>query len=96
MTLYRVRMLDSLNGSEGAYEFEHRPNLLERPADEIVAAFFEYAERELFRTQDIEYELNGVLKNSEQGTVVAIGSLHRQGQDDHPLQPFTLFIGQAK
>jgi hypothetical protein len=37
-----------------------------------------------------------VLKNSEQGTVVAIGSLHRQGQDDHPLQPFTLFIGQAK
>lgn len=96
MTAYRARMLDSLNGSEGAYQFEHRPDLFERPADEIVAAFFEYAERELFRTQDIEYELNGVLKNADQGTVVAIGSLNRRGQDDHPLQPFTLFIGRSK
>jgi hypothetical protein len=96
MTIYRARMLDSVNGSEGAYKFEHRPDLMQRPADEIVAAFFEYAERELFRTQDLEYELNGVLKNAEQGTVVAIGSLHRRGQGDHPLQAFTLFIGLDK
>jgi len=95
MTTYRARMLDSLNGSEGAYEFEHRPDLMDRPADEIVSAFFEYAERELFRSQDIEYELNGVVKNQEQGTVVAIGSLYRRGQGDHPLQPFTIFIGRS-
>ena len=96
MAVYGVRLLDSLNGSEGAYSFTHRDDLIDRPADEIVEAFFDYAERELFRTQDIEYELNGVLKNVEQQTVVAIGSLYRRGQDDHPLQPFTLFIRKTK
>jgi hypothetical protein len=87
-------MLDSVNGAEGAYKFEHREDLMKRPADEIVAAFFDYAERELFRTQDVEYELNGVVK--KQNVVVAIGSLHRVGQEDHDLQPFTLFIGPDK
>ena len=94
MATYRARMLDSINGSEGAYEFEHREDLINKPADEVVAAFFEYAERELFRTQDVEYELNGVVKNSELNTVVAIGQLHRRGQEDHPDQPFTLFIAR--
>jgi hypothetical protein len=85
-------MLDSVNGSEGAYQFEHREDLMDRPADEIVGAFFEYAERELFRTQDLEYELNGVVK--KENVVVAIGSLHRAGHQNDAVQPFTLFIGR--
>lgn len=93
MTQYRARMLDSLNGSEGAYKFEHREDLMSRPADEVVAAFFEYAERELFRRQEVEYELNGVVKNTKQNVVVAIGSLHREGHEGDAPQPFTLFIG---
>lgn len=96
MALYRARMLDSVNGAEGAYQFEHQENFMKRPADEIVAAFFDYAERELFRRQEVEYELNGVVKNTKQNVVVAIGSLYRNGHEDDAPQPFTLFIGPDK
>ena len=64
------------------------------PADDIVAAFFEHAEREVFSRGHVEYELNGAVKNKEQKTVVAIGSLRMQGDED--LQPFTIFIAPAK
>ena len=94
MARYQARMLDSVSGAEGAYAFEHRDDLMSRPADDIVAAFFEFAEREVFTRDHVEYELNGALKNKELKTVVAIGSLHMH---DHPndSSPFTVFISAA-
>lgn len=92
MTMYVARMMDSATGAEGSYRFEHREDLMKRPADDIVAAFFEYAEREVFTRGHVEYELNGVVK--KQNTVVAIGSLHMQGDNDQ--EPFTIFIAPSK
>ncbi len=94
MTKYVARMLDSVTGAEGAYRFDHRDDLMKRPADDIVAAFFEHAEREVFSRGHVEYELNGVVKNKDQKTVVAIGSLRMQGDED--FTPFTIFIAPAK
>jgi hypothetical protein len=93
MARYQARMLDSDSGAEGSYRFEHRDDLMKRPADEVVSAFFEYAEREVFARDHLEYELNGVLKNKDATTVVAIGALHMH---DHPKdgQPFTVFISK--
>ncbi|MGQ0533469.1 MAG: hypothetical protein ACT4OF_12375 [Caulobacteraceae bacterium] len=93
MATYIARMLDSVTGAEGAYRFEHRDDLMKRPADDVVAAFFEHAEREVFSRRHVEYELNGVVKNQKQKTVVAIGSLRMQGDED--FQPFTIFIAPA-
>ncbi|MET0182005.1 MAG: hypothetical protein ABW199_03870, partial [Caulobacterales bacterium] len=73
MTRYQVRLLDSGSGAEGSYSFEHRDDLMKAPADDIVAAFFDYADREIFDRGHVAYELNGVIKNKKQGTVVAIG-----------------------
>jgi hypothetical protein len=94
MATYIGRMLDSVTGNEGAYRFEHRDDLMQRPADDIVAAFFEYAEREVFSRGHVEYELNGVVKGKDQRTVVAIGSMRMQGDEDY--QPFTIFIAPAR
>lgn len=90
MTTYIARMLDSATGAEGAYRFDHREDLMDRPADDIVAAFFEHAERDVFTRGHVQYELNGVVKNSKQRTVVAIGSMRMEGDADY--QPFTIFI----
>ncbi len=95
MATYRARLLDSLTGNEGAYEFEDREELMAGPADDVVHAFFLYAERALFRRDHVQYELNGVVKNAEQNTVVAIGQMYMLGDEDRPSTPFTLFIGQA-
>ena len=92
MARYQVRMLDSVSGAEGAYQFEHRDDLMQRPADEVVAAFFEHADREVFARDHVDYELNGVIKNKDLKTVVAIGSLNRREHGDHGGQPFTIFI----
>jgi hypothetical protein len=94
MTIYIARMLDSATGAEGSYKFEHRDDLMDRPADDIVAAFFEHAEREVFTRSHVQYELNGVVKNPKQNTVVAIGSMHMQGDSD--MQPFTIFIAPQR
>jgi hypothetical protein len=90
MTTYIARMLDSATGAEGTYRFDHREDLMDRPADDIVAAFFEHAEREVFTRGHVEYELNGVVKNAKQNTVVAIGQMRMEGDSDN--QPFTIFI----
>lgn len=95
MARYQVRLLDSVSGAEGSYAFEHREDLMDRPADEIVAAFFEHAEREIFAHDHVDYEVNGVIKNKALKTVVAIGALHRREHDDHGGQPFTIFISAA-
>ena len=93
MATYLARMMDSATGAEGSYKFEHRDDLMNRPADDIVAAFFEHAERKVFSRGHVEYELNGAVKNAQQKTVVAIGSLRMQGDADY--QPFTVFIAPA-
>jgi hypothetical protein len=96
MRKYTARMLDSITGAEGTYTFEHRDDLLHRPADDAVAAFFDYADREIFNSGHIAYELNGVLKNKKQGAVVAIGSMYMDDKrDDEDARPFTLFIARA-
>jgi hypothetical protein len=93
MTQYRVRMLDSVSGAEGTYAFEHRDDLMARPADDVIAAFFEYADRAIFNREHVEYELNGAVKNKKQKTVVAIGSLQMSGDaTDDDRRPFTIFI----
>ncbi len=96
MARYLVRMLDSVSGNEGTYSFEHREDLMKAPADEIVGAFFEYADREIFGRGHVVYELNGVVKNAKQKTVVAIGQMHKEGEEDaEDMQPFTIFISQG-
>jgi hypothetical protein len=97
MARYQVRMLDAVTGGEGAYAFEHRDDLMNNPADEIVGAFFEYADREIFdRGHHVGYELNGVVKNKKQNSVVAIGSMYLDNEKDgEDLRPFTLFIAKA-
>lgn len=95
MVKYQVRLLDSVSGAEGAYAFEHREDLMTKPADDIVAAFFEYANREIFTRGHVIYELNGVIKNKQQGKVVAIGQMHMDDERDDDLRPFTIFIARA-
>lgn len=96
MARYHVRMLDSVTGGEGSYTFEHRDDLMKGPADDVVAAFFEHADRQIFQRGHMAYELNGVIKNKAQGAVVAIGSMHVEGEtNDADMQPFTLFISKA-
>lgn len=96
MARYQVRMLDSVTGGEGSYSFEHRDDLMKRPADDAVAAFFDYADREIFTRGHVAYELNGVVKNKKQQTIVAIGQMHIDGEtDEEDFQPFTLFISKA-
>jgi len=86
-------MLDSVSGAEGAYEFDHRDDLMKQPADDVVAAFFEYADREVFNRGHVDYELNGVIKNKDVNTVVAIGQLRMSDQPgSDPALPFTIFI----
>ena len=64
-------------------------------ADDIVAAFFDYADREIFDRGRVSYELNGVIKNKKQGTVVAIGSMYMDGRhEESDMRPFTLFIAR--
>lgn len=95
MVQYKVRLLDSTTGAEGAYAFEHRDDLLQRPADDVVAAFFDYADREIFSRGHVGYELNGVIKNKKQGTVVAIGSMYVGSEsEEENLRPFTIFISR--
>ncbi|MES1200740.1 MAG: hypothetical protein ABUS57_04765 [Pseudomonadota bacterium] len=94
MVHYQVRMLDSVTGAEGSYSFEHREDLLKRPADDIIAAFFDYADREIFTRGHVVYELNGVIKNKKQGTVVAIGQMHMEGDNEDEGNPFTIFIAR--
>ncbi|MGE3301965.1 MAG: hypothetical protein AB7M12_02500 [Hyphomonadaceae bacterium] len=94
MVLYRARISSYDNGAEGVYEFEERPDLLERPADEVVEAFIEYANRTIFAHERVTYELNGVMKHTPKGVVVGMGALHLPGHKDG--LPFTIIINPAK
>jgi hypothetical protein len=76
---YYARMLDAETNGEGAYTFPGPADLMQRTADEIVAAFFEHVEKEVLKT-NADWELNGVMKNKERGIITAIGSPH-SGQE---------------
>jgi hypothetical protein len=89
MAKYYARMLDANTSGEGSYTFDGPPDLMQKTADEIVTAFFDYVERDILKSH-ADWELNGVMKNKEREVVTAIGSLipHR---NDAPL-PFLLLI----
>lgn len=93
MAKYYARMMDSATGGEGAYEFDAPPDLMKSTADEIVATFFDFVEDEVLRNH-ADWELNGVMKNADLSTVVAMGTLIPQ-EGDKPM-PFALFIADRK
>lgn len=89
MTVYFARMLDAVTNGEGAYRFDGPADLMQKTADEIVAVFFHFVERDLLSTH-ADWEVNGIMKNKERGVVTAIGSLIPE-RGDPPL-PFLLMI----
>jgi hypothetical protein len=91
MADYRARLMDSDSGGEGIYDFVHRDDLFDRPADEIVEAFFQHADRTVFSHHHASYELNGCVKHKDQGVVAAMGTLHLEGGGKE--LPFTLIVG---
>ena len=89
MTKYYARMLDGETSGEGQYTFERPADLMRRPADEIVSLFFDHVEKEVLRS-NVDWEINGELKNKERRIVTAMGSLIPQKED--PPMPFLLLI----
>lgn len=74
MTTYYARILDAENGNEAGYEFEGPPDLMTRPADDIVGTFFDQADH-MILDDHMDWELNGALNNRERRVVTGIGSL---------------------
>ena len=93
MKKYRARLEGFDTGKEGVYTFEDRADLMSRPADDAVAAFFDYANRAIFEREQVSYELNGVMKHKVRNVVIGMGVLHMQGHDDG--LPFTILINPA-
>ncbi|MET0569573.1 MAG: hypothetical protein ABWZ74_10890 [Hyphomicrobiaceae bacterium] len=89
MATYYARMLDAETNGEGSYTFPGPADLMQRTADEVVAAFFEHVEKEVLKT-NADWELNGVMKNKERGIITAIGSLIPD--KNGPPLPFLLLI----
>ena len=90
MATYYARMMsaDSPSG-EGSYTFESDDKLMKRTADEIVNVFFDYVEADILKG-NVDWELNGAVKNKEHGVVTAIGALVTdEGQAS---MPFLLMI----
>ncbi len=93
MTQYRVRFEGFDTGQEGVHNFEDRPDLMTRPADEVIEAFFSYANRALFEHEHVTYELNGAMKHKSRNVVTGMGVLHMEGHVDG--LPFTITINPA-
>jgi hypothetical protein len=94
MALYRARFTGSDTGNESVYDFDERDDLMMRPADAVVEAFFAYANRAIFQNEHIEYELRGVMKHTPKDVVVGLGVLYMPGHPDG--LPFTIVISPAK
>lgn len=88
---FTARMMDAATGGEGSYEFEGANDLWKKPADEIVAVFFDHVEKEVLK-HNADWELNGALKNKERGVVTAMGSLIIDPNE--PALPFLLMIAK--
>ena len=86
-----ARMMDAATGGEGTYEFDAPDDLFKKPADEIVAAFFDHVETEILK-HEADWELNGALKNKERNIVTAMGSII-PSRSEPPL-PFLRMIAQ--
>ena len=89
MAKYYARMLDAATSGEGSYTFDGPADLMARTADEIVGVFFEHVEKQVLGT-NVDWEINGVMKNRDRRVVTAMGSLIPQ-KDDTPM-PFLLLI----
>ena len=96
MTTYRARMMAHEGGAENSYDFEERPDLMSRMADEIVEAFMEHANRRIFGAEPVRYELNGVVKFPDKNVVVGMGRIAREGDKASESEPFTIIINPAK
>jgi hypothetical protein len=93
VTQYRVRLEGFDTGQEGVYHFDDRADLMNGPADEVVEAFFAYANRAIFEHEHVSYELNGVMKHKGRNVVIGMGILNMQGHTDG--LPFTITINPA-
>jgi hypothetical protein len=82
-------MMDAETDGEGSYTFEGPDDLMSRTADEIVNVFFDHVEKQVLENH-VDWEINGIMKNSERGVVTALGSLIPQVGD--PPLPFLLMI----
>jgi hypothetical protein len=93
MATYSARMLDAETGGEGQYDFKGPDDLFHKTADEIVTTFFDYVEKDVLR-QHVDWELNGVMKNTQRGVVTAMGTLI-PGDGGTPL-PFLVMIAKKR
>lgn len=89
MAKFFARMMDASTSGEGSYTFEGPADLMQRTADEIVGVFFEHIERTVL-SGNVDWEINGALKNRDRRIVTAMGSLIPE-KDDPPM-PFLLLI----
>ena len=92
MTTYHARLMDADSGSEGAYDFEERDDLLDGTPVRVVRAFFEYIDRAVLNKRYIDYEINAAFKSGDRGVVTCMGSLHLKG--DEGQTPFLLMISR--
>lgn len=93
MATYFAKMLDAETGGEGSYSFEGPDDLMQRTADEIVTAFFAAVEPQVLK-YNVDWEINGIMKNRERRVVTAIGSLIPER--DEPDMPFLLMISDRR
>lgn len=89
---YTARMMDAKTGGEGYYEFDSTQDLFKKPADEIVAAFFDHIEKDILKHAS-DWEMNSALKNRERRVVTAMGSLILDANE--PPLPFLLMIAES-
>jgi hypothetical protein len=95
MARFRARLQSYSSGSEGVYDFDEQANLMSRPADEVVEAFIAFANREIFDTEPVRYELNGVMRHDGKDVVVGMGKLAREGDPPGGGDAFTIIINPA-
>ncbi len=87
---YRVRFEGFDTGREGLYHFEDRADLMDGPSDDVVAAFFQYANRSIFEHEHVRYELNGVMRHEGKNVVVGMGVMYLEGHKKG--LPFTITV----
>ena len=91
MATYQAQMLNTAEGSvAGSYPFDGPDTLFDKTADQIVRAFFEHVDTDIFH-HHVDYEMNSAFKNRDRNAVTAMGSLILDN-DSH--LPFLLLISR--
>ncbi|MCG8559472.1 MAG: hypothetical protein MI824_06720 [Hyphomicrobiales bacterium] len=91
MTHYEAKMLNTAEGSlAGSYPFDAPDDLLGKPADQVVRAFFEHVDKEILH-EHVDFEMNAAFKSKDGNAVTAMGALILK--DDGHL-PFLLLISR--